>query len=344
LLVVATLVGIQLLADGRGSDAGAERPSSAAGPPPRVALGVTTVSLARNSYRPWKVAELREVDDFERGSGERARIVMWFADWAHSSFDPRQAEAVAQRGAAPEIAWEPWDSSVGTHRRQPRYTLASIVEGRHDSYVRRWATAIAHYGGPVRLRFAHEMNGDWYPWAERANGNQRGQYLRAWRHVHSIFSAAGATNVTWVWCPVASRIDPGQYPGDRFVDVVGLTGLNGGSVLFDRKWRSFRSSYAQPLDSIGRLAPGKPIEISEVASTEAGGDKAAWIREMFAEVRRHPAIRSLIWFNVRKETDWRISSSPAAQRAFAAGVRSLREEPPLLTPAPFQPSREMRLR
>lgn len=324
LLSVVGLLGVQSLSAGRIGVGHAQGGVPAtAGPPPFVALGVTTGALARNAYRPWRRSELREVDDFERRARHHAGVVMWFADWAHSRFDPRQAEAVARRGAIPAISWEPWDSSIGPRKRQRRYTLASIIEGRHDKYVRRWATAIKRYGGPVRLRFAHEMNGRWYPWAERANGNRPGEYVRAWRHVHAIFRAAGATNVTWIWCPVAGSINPRQYPGASFVDVVGIGGLNGGSAVFSRRWRSFRQSFAEPLDALARLAPGKPMEVSEVASTERGGDKAAWIRGMFAEVRRRPAIRSLVWFNVRKETDWRISSSKRAQRAFAAGARSL---------------------
>ena len=67
----------------------------------------------------------------------------------------------------------------------------------------RWARALAAFGGPVRLRFAQEMNGDWYPWGAGTNGNTPAEFVRAWRHVHDIFTAAGATNVQWVWSPVS---------------------------------------------------------------------------------------------------------------------------------------------
>jgi beta-mannanase len=42
------------------------------------------------------------------------------------------------------------------------------------------------------------MNGDWYPWGKGINGNQLGQYVQAWRHVHDIFAAIHADNVLWV--------------------------------------------------------------------------------------------------------------------------------------------------
>ena len=172
----------------------------------------------------------------------------------------------------------------------------------------------------MRLRFAQEMNGRWFPWAERANGNRRGEFARAWRHVHAIFARAGARNVRWVWCPVAGSIQASQYPGRTQVDVLGLAGFNGGTAVFRRQWRSFRVAFGPSLDFLHGLGRRKPIELSEVGSIEQGGSKAAWIHGMFRELRRRPEVRSVVWFNVRKEADWRIESSRSAQRAFAAEV------------------------
>lgn len=286
-----------------------------------VAIGVTTLALARNSHAVWRPSDLVEVNTFEQHVRQHADIVMWFADWGRGRFDPAQARAVARRGSVPEITWEPWVASIGPRRPQPGYALASIIRGRHDAYVRTFAEAVAHYGGRVRLRFAQEMNGRWYPWSESTNGNRPGQFVRAWRHVHSIFDEAGATNVEWVWAPVTGQIRAGQYPGDAWVDVVGLSGFNGGGLLFHRQgWRPFSVAFGPALDGLHELAPDKPVELTEIASTEHGGDKAAWIRNMFAEIRRRPYIRALVWFNLRKETDWRIESSRDAQEAFAAGA------------------------
>ena len=322
LLAVAGLLALQVAGPwGDGSPASEPRPwpVQAEATPPRVQLGVTTLALARNADRPWTAADLDEVNAFEQHARQHAGIVMWFADWAHNeSFDARQARAIAARGSTPEITWEPWDASGGVD--QPRYRLARIIAGDHDAYVRRWARAIAAYGGPVRLRFGQEMNGRWYPWAERANGNRPGEFVRAWRRVHSIFAAAGATNVSWVWAPVAGAARPGLFPGSDQVDVIGVSGFNGGSILFRREWRSFAAAFGPTLDFVHALDPGKPVELAEIASTETGGSKAAWIRGMFAEVERRPYVRAIVWFNLRKETDWRIESSPGARRAFADGI------------------------
>jgi mannan endo-1,4-beta-mannosidase len=320
-LAVAALVVAQVAGPWAQSAASVPPVPRAAGAVPRLQLGVTTLALARNAYRPWRAADLEQVNAFEQHASHHADVVMSFADWAHTAnFDAAQAAAIAARGSVPEISWEPWDASKGIRTPQPRYRLARIIRGDFDAYIRRWAESMAAYGKPVRLRFAHEMNGDWYPWAETANGNHRGEYARAWRRVHAIVDAAGARNVKWVWSPVAGTVRRELYPGSDQVDVLGVSGFNGGSKLFRGTWRSFAVAFGPTLDAVHALDARKPVELSEVASTEAGGSKAAWIRGMFAEVRRRPWIRALVWFNLRKETDWRIESSPAARRAFAEGI------------------------
>lgn len=281
-------------------------------------LGVTTRALAENATTAWGAADLAEVNAFEQMARAHAGIVQWFADWEHSALDLAQLRAVRARGSVPQITWEPWDHAGGT--RQPRYTLASIFGGGHDAYIRAWARGLRRYDGPVLLRFAQEMNGEVYPWAEKMNGNRAGEYVRAWRHVHDIFTAEGADNVKWVWAPVTGYVLSSQYPGDAYVDVVGMSGFNGGTELHWSGWRSFADAFGGGLWLMRRLAPGKPVQISEVATAAEGGSKPLWIEQMFEFVERNVWIRSVVWFDVPKQADWRVATSPAAERAFVDGV------------------------
>ena len=305
------------------------RPAGPVGPAADpLAIGVTTAALAANSTSAWVPADLDQVTSFERTIHARVGIIMWFADWAHAKLESSQLRAVASRGAVPEISWEPWNYARGLRTPQPQYSLSSIIDGRHDAYIRSWARGLRAYGGPVLLRFAQEMNGSWYPWCEGVNGNRPGQFVQAWRHVHAIFAAEHATNVKWVWSPVsriAIPINLSQYPGGAYVDVLGLSGFNGGSALPWTGWRSFASLFDSTLATLHRLAPQKPIQISEVSSAEQGGNKAAWITAMFDDLGRHRQVSSVVWFDLRKQTDWRLNSSTRAGQAFAVGVASLRK-------------------
>lgn len=290
--------------------------------PARIGLGVTTGDLARDAWRPFTDADLAQVGQFEHVVRAHAAVVMFYADWRHDQFSRSQLEAIERLGSIPEISWEPWDAENGSAD-QPAYRLRQIIAGRYDAYIRSWARGLAAFGHEVRLRFSQEMDGRWYPWGEDANGNRPGEFIRAWRHVHHIFALAGASNVQWVWNPV-SGAPRDLYPGNREVNRFGVDCLNGGTAAFGDGWRSFAHVCARQVAQLHALGPRVPIDISETASTNVGGSKVDWIQGMFRYLRHHPEVKTVIWFDLDKETDWRVDSSPATGAAFAAGIRAER--------------------
>lgn len=316
---VLALVVLQVRGVGRGP-AGPLRPWPELPPASAsVDIGLTTLPLARNSTRRWQPSDLVTVNAWEHAVRKHASVVMWYADWTAGPPPLSQLEAVAERSSVPEITWEPWQAHPAVSD-QPLYRLRNIIGGRFDHYIRRWAERLVAYGRPVRLRLAQEMNGNWYPWSEQRNGNTRGEFVRAWRHIYDIFREAGATNVRWVWSPASIFIDRGQYPGDAYVSMVALTLFNGGHQLRYSRWRSAADLLRRPLAQLHAIAPRKTIELSEVGVAETGGNKASWIAGFFATLRRHPEIKSVIWYDLVKGTDWRLETSAEASAAFAAAV------------------------
>ena len=73
-----------------------------------------------------------------------------------------------------------------------------------------------------------------------------------------------------------------------------------------------------------RAISDKPILITELGATELGGQKAAWIEHVFDAVKESTDIIGVIWFEVDKETDWRVVSSPEATAAFTEAVNDPR--------------------
>jgi beta-mannanase len=219
-----------------------------------------------------------------------------------------------------------WMSDDPTAASPSAYTAQAILAGQYDAYVRAWAAGLRAAGGPVLLRFDHEMNGNWSAWSPGVNGQTAAGFVAAWRHVHDIFAAAGASNVQWVWSPnvVYNGSVPlaDLYPGDAYVDRVGIDGYNWGTSDRDHNWQSFASVFDATLAQVAQLT-SRPAMIAEVASTEVGGDKAAWITDFFAGLSRRPAIGGFIWFDINKETDWRLDSSAPARSSFAAGLASM---------------------
>ncbi len=213
----------------------------------------------------------------------------------------------------------------------PEFQLADVIAGVYDGYIAQFAQAAARWGQPFFLRFDWEMNGNWFPWSEGVNGNQPGEYVAAWRHVHDIFASVGATNATWVWCPyveVGHRFGSLKrlYPGNRYVDWTCMDGFNwANSPANPHRWQSFDSIFSSTYRTLTRkVAPKKPIVLAEFASAGAPKSKARWIRDMFKQLRtNYRRIRGLIWFDrIDRGTDWVLESSRQATRAFARGVRN----------------------
>jgi beta-mannanase len=261
-----------------------------------------------------------ELDAVSTLVNESPSVVMWYDDFAQAA-PITELNAINARGATSLVTWEPW-LWTGNGADQPAYSLDRITAGDFDTYIQQWGTALASWGKPVMLRFGHEMNGNWYPWAESANGNQAGDYVAAWRHVHDVIASTGATNVQWVWSPNVpywgSTPLTGLYPGAGYVDVVALDGYNWGTAASWSTWTTPSALFGDGLTALRNLAPGKPIIIAETASAEAGGSKTAWNTTLVSYLAAQPDITAFVWFNHNKEVDWRINSTTASADAFAA--------------------------
>jgi hypothetical protein len=284
---------------------------------------------------PWDMGGPRQL---EAMLGKRMSLLHFMAPFSHCSdsgcsyyrFPGEEMQTIRSHGSIPFFSWS--SQSIPSSEVQPDYQLADLISGRYDAYIRDWAQDAKRWGHPFFLRFNWEMNGDWFPWAEDANGNRPGEYVRAWRHVHDLFGEVGADNPIWVWCPNVDFEDKFRslaslYPGKAYVEWTCLDGYNSGTnPAKDDRWRSFDQLYEHSYEEIvDRVAPGKPMVLGEIASSEQGGSKAQWIADMFRVLpARYPKVRGLVWFDkFENGMDWPIETSPSAIEAFAAGIRNL---------------------
>ena len=285
-------------------------------------------------------------DDSATKLGHTPNLVGYFSGWDK----PFRADAVSrswERGMLPMLTWESRPSDAPNNVvDEPDYTLPTILAGTHDDYLHQYARDIASLGLPMAIRLDHEMNGIWYPWAEQTssgasiNGNSPGQYAAMWKHVHDIFEAEGANQfVIWVWSPNIINNLPttlqsqsnlaGLYPGDDYVDWVGLSGYDRPPYKTDNNG-TFDYTFGRSLAQLRELTT-KKILLSEVGASEIGGHKPAWVTSFFAAFHQ-PANADLLgfsWFNMAVSTysagalitnDWRVDSRLTTLQAFAAGL------------------------
>ncbi len=259
--------------------------------------------------------------------------VMWFDSWASGQpFPVDAAKALWRRGIMPNYTWEPWNTALAPTD-PGQIFLTDIIAGSWDSYIVSRAREFAAVRRPILVRWGHEFNGNWYPWGIANNGQDPTLYVRAYRHVHDLVVRAGARNVQWVWAlnngssPDEPYNDPAAaYPGDRYVDWVGIDGYNWGfgpswDPTVDH-WTSFDQTLSTAYAKARAVAPKRPVMLAEFASTEDGGDKAQWLTDMDALLRSgaYPDLRLLTYFDVNKEEPWSPTSSAAAQAAFTSWV------------------------
>jgi hypothetical protein len=265
------------------------------------------------------------IDAYARAVGHAPAIVSYYREWNETVFDTVSLRAIASRQAVPLITWEP--TLAGWQRGDHSTILATIAHGGADGYLGTTARDAARLKSPVFLRFAPEMNGGWSPWGVRTPGNSSALFVAAWRHAVEIFRSAGARNVRWVWCPNVDDYGAlpfaALYPGDSWVDWVGMDGYNFGA---SQDWQSFTAIFASSYDMLSRMT-AKPMMIAETGASENGGSKAAWISNAFdREIPRFTRLRALVWFNGTGGAgeDFRFNSSPDAAMAFRRALASPR--------------------
>ncbi|MHC1780620.1 MAG: glycoside hydrolase family 26 protein [Bacteroidales bacterium] len=229
-----------------------------------------------------------------------------------------RVQAIYDLGSIPMVTWEPWLNDfdgekygwVKDNSDPNKGGLKAIVKGEFDNYIDNWAGAAARFSHPVFLRFGHEMNDPYrYPWGPQNNDPK--DFIDAWRHIRDRFKAAGANNVVWVWSPHPGYLDfDHYYPGNEYVDWIGLTALNYGTVATWSRWWSFKEIINESYTILSEY--GKPIMICELGSLNVGGDRAQWFGDALSLIKnKYTAVKSLLFFHVGsditvtyKSLDW----------------------------------------
>jgi hypothetical protein len=187
-------------------------------------------------------------------------------------------------------------------------------------------------------------------------GRTNVDYINGFRRIVDLFNEEGSTSISWIFSPNVQEPGGPQtytyaelYPGDAYVTYMGLDGYNWGTNS-GGTWQSFEQVFRYSYNALTAITD-KQILLMEVGSAEQGGDKAAWMRDMFAGFKNFPKIAGFTWFNRNRDRDWRIHSTPASKLAFKEGAAAffappantgggatVKTTPTPSTPTPTQPA------
>lgn len=178
-----------------------------------------------------------------------------------------------------------------------------ILDGQYDEYLSEYAERLKAFQHPVLFRLNNEMNGDWCWYSAYYTAKDADIYISLWRYLQTFFAQQGVDNLIWIWNP-HDRSCPDfkwnhylmYYPGDEYVDVIGLTGYNTGTYFPGEKWREFTDIYTPLYAEYDQLFD-RPFLITEFAANSVGGDKVRWINSMFREIHKFPKIKAALWWS-----------------------------------------------
>ena len=244
-------------------------------------------------------------------------IVHTYHRW-FQSFPTPEETALARSGHILLINWQPTDQNGAPIR------WAAIANGSQDAVITAEAERLAAFHSPVMISFSHE------PEADLGKQGTAADFVAAYRRVHDITVAAGATNVIWIWDVegIATRHWLGVYrelwPGASYVDWIAWDPYNFASCKH-RPWRSFRE-LVTPFYKWLRAKPfrSRPLMLAElgtVGNANGAESKQAWYAGMRSSLQRFPRIKAIVYFDYPTppaSCDWTSNSSPAATSGFAA--------------------------
>jgi hypothetical protein len=179
----------------------------------------------------------------------------------------------------------------------------AILDGSQDADLKFFAQGAAKYGGQIILALNEEVNGNANIWSGTVRGNTPGKAIAAFQHEVNIIKPI-APNIKFAYS-VSHRSVPDSaansltsyYPGDHFVDVIGVSGSNLGTETWDQV-------FGAALQTLGQYH--KPLWILSEATVQ---NRAQFITDTFAGAKKYH-LAGFLYFNQKGgDGDWLLDAA-----------------------------------
>lgn len=212
-----------------------------------------------------------------------------------------EADAYARtRNRALLVTIEPW-TWTRDERNTPATLRQGIADGTYDANMAAICGRIATLQSPVTVRWGHEMEvtDGQFIWA---NWNPD-TYVAAYRRMITVCREA-APGITVMWSPLGEEGMEDYYPGDSFVDLVGISvfGLQAYDRLEVGRDRGYREIFQPRYDRAAAF--GKPVVVAELGYSGSADYVAAWEAEVRQARPEAPALAGVVYFNQKEVYPW----------------------------------------
>lgn len=166
-------------------------------------------------------------------------------------------------------------------------SVTAIANGVHDGEILRVAREIRQFGKPVLVTILPNVDRFWSLSSAVANGGVPSDAGLAWKHVHTLFQEAGATNICWVWAPKDPAHDDAFAPPSALFDIVLVNATYNPAAISDKP---------QIIADVTAHHPDKPVLV-EVTTVHPDRNESRWLQQMSGEVTSSHAIIGLVYFD-----------------------------------------------
>jgi len=184
------------------------------------------------------------------------------------------------------------------------HLFSDILMGKFRHEIRAICAELGGFRGQVLVRWGHEMEDPTgrYPWARKdAKG-----YKAAFRHFVEECRRY-APQALFVWSPKGEKTLTRYYPGDDYVDLVGVSlwGFQDFDAAFHGRRREFPTTFRTKYRRVAAFE--KPVIIAELGVSGNEAYRRVWFASLFdalSGLSRFEKLRAVVYFNDKEPHKW----------------------------------------
>ncbi len=233
---------------------------------------------------------------------EKATIEHLFLPWLDVDLSSLlEADAYASsRGRKILVTVEPWSWSENWSM-SPQDLRDRILSGGYDDNIDAVCGMIARLRAPVTIRWAHEMDdtSGQFPWSQWTPE----RYVKAYQKFVTRCRSSVA-RAEYMWSPIGNENLAEYYPGNDYVDVVGLSVF--GLQQYDNDKFGRDRSFADILKPKYEAAKifSKPIVVAELGYEGNTEYVENWANAVALKNPDFPELAAVVYFNDREVYPW----------------------------------------
>jgi beta-mannanase len=258
---------------------------------------------ASAGYKPLEFGVYDPHDRYQHSKGPRIEHVFVYWQAIDRLMLAAKMRLAVRRKRTLMVTVEPYTKAANWRDGGDRL-FADITRGKFDGEIVAVCCAISSFPGNYWIRWGHEMEEPTrrYPWARRdASG-----YIKAYRYFVDACRKI-APRAHFVWSPKGEAALQDYYPGNAYVDMVGV------AVWGLEKWdrdryattRDFAETFMEKYRRIERF--GKPVIVAELGVAGHANYRQQWMSQIseFSTGRNpFPLLTGIIYFNDKEPYHW----------------------------------------